>query len=146
MSDPGYHTCWVHTSTKRLRGGDGRILIFQLLYRACSHIGGWVAERYERICHVCEDSRRIGERGFEADAENWALDLWYNGLCWSQFSRRVRQRPLRLCVNVYLHNACQSADTELITKTGMMFKVNLALKVFKYAFTSHIFFQNADAI
>ena len=36
---------------------------------------------------------------------------------------------------------CQSADTELITKTGMIFKVNLAVKDFKYAFPVHTFFK-----
>ena len=41
---------------------------------------------------------------------------------------------------------CQSADTELITKTGVIFKVNLAVKDFKYAFPVHTFFQNANAV
>ena len=89
---------------------------------ACSHIGGWMAERLEWICHVCEGKSRIEACSFGVDAENGMLNPFFaerilpplrdrvcvnicNDLCWSQFlptTLHVHSCLLCACVNVAL--------------------------------------------
>ena len=54
------------------------------LPQTCSHIDGWMAERLEWICHVCEAKSRIEACSFEADGENWGTDfapIPWPGMC-----------------------------------------------------------------
>ena len=77
---------YIHEVVAGRRGVDFDISTW--LLRASTHIGGWMAEHLEWICHVCEGRSRIGVRGFKADTENWMFD---------QFLAKRILLPLHFC-------------------------------------------------